>query len=386
MFGRRMKLFKLLGFEVRVDLSWTIIAILVVWSLSVGLFPYWFAGLSRETYWWMGIAGALGLFASIVVHEFSHSLVANRLGIPMKGITLFIFGGVAEMGDEPPSPRSEFLMSIAGPICSILLAGGFFWLFKMGVWSSMPVAFSGTAAYLAYMNLILAGFNLLPAFPLDGGRILRSILWRFKQDLLWATRIASYMGSGFGIFLILAGVFYVFGGNFIGGMWWFLIGMFLMGAAKASYKQVLTRKALEGEHVRRFMKEDPVTVNPSISVQRLLEEYVYRYHYKLFPVVEDTSRLVGCVTTKEIKDVAPEERNQKCVGDIAVPCTPENSISAEADAMQALALMNRTDASGLLVVDEGRLEGVTSLKDLLGFLSLKMELEGSPVLKKRASW
>ncbi len=375
MFGKRVRLFKLFGFEVRVDLSWTILAVLIVWSLSVGLFPHYLKGLSEETYWMMGVVGALGLFFSIIAHEFTHSIVARRLGMQMKGITLFIFGGVAEMGDEPPSAKAEFFMSIAGPIASILLAGLFYVVYLFGLREEGPVALRGIVGYLAYINLILAAFNLMPAFPLDGGRVLRSVLWAVKGNLRWATRIAAGVGSFFGILLIIAGVFYVLRGNFIGGMWWFLIGWFVQSAAKGSYKQVLVRRSLEGERVRRFMKSDPVTVNPSISVQRLVEEYVYRYHYKLFPVVEEPSRLVGCVTTKEVKSVPPDERARRLVSDIVSPCTADNSIPPDADAVQALGLMNRTGASRLLVVEGGRLVGVISLKDLLRFLSLKIELE-----------
>ena len=269
MFGNRIKLFKLLGFEVRVDWSWIIIAVLIAWSLSKGLFPSYYKNLSTQTYWWMGIIGALGLFLSIIVHEFSHSLVARRYGLPMKGITLFIFGGVAEMEDEPPSAKVEFMMAIAGPLSSILIALIFYGIHAAGKQAGLAEPINGVVGYLAWINAILAGFNLLPAFPLDGGRVLRSILWGVKKNLRWATYISSRIGSGFGILLIVLGVIQVFRGNFIGGMWWFLIGMFLQGAAKASYQQLLTRRALEGEPISRFMKSDAVTVPPSSRLKAL---------------------------------------------------------------------------------------------------------------------
>jgi Zn-dependent protease/CBS domain-containing protein len=374
-FGKSIKLFKLFGFEVKIDLSWTIIVVLIVWSLSLGVFPNMYEGLSTRTYWIMGVAGAIGLFLSIILHEFSHSLVAKKQGLPMKGITLFIFGGVAEMGEEPPSPKAEFLMSVAGPISSVLIAGVFYGVFHLGVKGGWPEALNGTMGYIAFINLILAGFNLIPAFPLDGGRILRSGLWAYKGNLRWATRIASAIGSGFGIFLIVMGVFQVLAGNFVGGMWWFLIGMFVQGAAKSSYKQVLVRRALEGEPVRRFMKTDPVTVQPSVSVQELVEGYIYEHHHKLFPVVEDTNKLVGCVTTKEVKGIPREEWAEKRVGDVMVSCSPENTVEPDVDAMKALSLMHRTGAGRLVVVDADRLEGILTLKDLTNFLSMKIELE-----------
>ena len=221
MFGRRVRLFKLLGFEVRIDLSWIVIAVLVTWSLADGLFPYLYPRLVKKVYWEMGVAGALGLFASIVFHEFCHSLVARKFGMAMKGITLFIFGGVAEMGEEPPTARAEFLMAAAGPLSSFFLSGVFYFIFQAGLSGDWPEPVNGVLRYLYGINALLAVFNLLPAFPLDGGRILRSILWGTKQDLQWATRISAGIGSGFGIVLIVLGIFRVLGGD-IYGVWLFL--------------------------------------------------------------------------------------------------------------------------------------------------------------------
>jgi Zn-dependent protease/CBS domain-containing protein len=375
MFGNRIKLFKLLGFEVRVDWSWIIIAILIAWSLSKGLFPSYYKNLSPQTYWWMGIIGAAGLFLSIIAHEFSHSLVARKYGLPMKGITLFIFGGVAEMEDEPPSAKVEFMMAIAGPLCSILIALIFYGIHAAGKQAGLAQPINGVVGYLGWINGILAVFNLLPAFPLDGGRVLRSILWGVKKNLRWATYVSSRIGSGFGILLIVLGVIQVFRGNFVGGMWWFLIGMFLQGAAKASYQQLLTRRALEGESVRRFMKTDAITVPPSISLDELVEDYVYKYHFKMFPVVEDHDRLLGCVTTRQITEIPKAEWGRRMVGDVASQCTSENTIEPQADAMKALSIMKQTGASRLMVVERGRLVGIIALKDLLELLSLKVELE-----------
>ena len=374
MFGKQVKVFKLFGFEVSIDLSWIIIAILIVWSLSKGLFPFHYKGLSVGTYWIMGIVGALGLFLSIIFHELSHSLVARKYGMAMKGITLFIFGGVAEMDDEPPNARSEFVMAIAGPISSIVMGFVFFIIFSMGKIDGWSNAVVGVMGYLFTINFILAAFNLLPAFPLDGGRMLRSILWGWKKDLRWATRISSGIGVGFGVLLILMGVFNVLFGNFISGMWWFLIGIFVQSAAKGSYQQLLTRRALEGEPIRRFMEQHPLTVSPSIPVEALVEDYIYRYHYKMFPVV-DGDRLVGCVTTREIKEIPREEWKQKTTGDIAVPCSQENTIGPDEDAVKAISIMNQTGASRLMVTENGRLVGIIALKDMLQFLSLKIELE-----------
>lgn len=374
MFGKTVKLFKLLGFEVKIDWSWLIIAGLVTWSLAAGLFPYLYHGLSKETYWFMGVVGAAGLFLSIIVHEFCHSIVARRFGMSMKGITLFIFGGVAEMGDEPPSAKAEFTMAIVGPLSSFVIAAFFYAVYRLGLSSHWSTPVNGVTYYLAYINLILAVFNLLPAFPLDGGRVLRSILWGMKDNLRWATKVSSSIGSAFGIALIILGILQVIGGNFIGGLWMFLIGMFLKGAAQMSYQQLLVRKSLEGEPVSRFMNPHPVTVPPSLTVDRLVEDYVYKYHYKMFPVMEG-DRLIGCITTKQVKELPREEWSRETIGHLADQCSPENTIAPQTDAVKALAAMNQTGFTRLMVVDQGRLVGLVSLKDLLDFFSLKVELE-----------
>ncbi len=377
MFGRRIPLFRLFGFSVGIDLSWFIIVVLITWTLAEGMFaPGPFAdalglgALPAVARWTMGVVGALGLFASIVLHELAHSLVARRYGMQMKGITLFIFGGVAEMGEEPPNPEAELLVAIAGPLASIVIGSGLL-LLCLVPW---PPAVQAVMIYTGFINLALVAFNVLPAFPLDGGRVLRSILWAWKNDLRWATRVTSRLGSWFGGALIVLAVFSLLRGNVLGGIWWFLLGMFLRSAAQMSYRQLIVRRALEGEPVQRFMVTDPQTVGPDISLEQLVEEHVYRQHFKMFPVVSD-GRLLGCITTREIRQVPREQWAATIVGDVAEPCSAENTIEPEADATVALARMSRSGVSRLMVVDEGNLVGVITLKDLLGFISLKVELE-----------
>ena len=376
MLGRRIKLFELFGFEIRIDLSWVIIAVLVAWSLAVGFFPFRYRNLTVQTYWVMGVVGAIGFFLSVIFHEIFHSLVARRFGIPMKGITLFIFGGVSEMGEEPSSAKAEFLVAAVGPLSSIAVALACYGIYLLGTGGGWPLSIGGVILYLAYINSLLAAFNLLPAFPLDGGRMLRAALWALKKNLRWATRIASGIGSGFALLLMFFGVFqFFFTQNLIGGIWSFLIGVFLNGAARTSYQQVLIRKTLEGEQVRRFMKVDPLTVPPSASVRQLVEDYIYKYHFKMFPVTEGSEKLIGCVTTKQLDKVPREEWDHKTVRDLATQCSPENTIEPQADAIKALSLMARTGSSRLIVIEGNRMVGVITLKDMLKFLSLKLELE-----------
>jgi Zn-dependent protease/CBS domain-containing protein len=373
-FERKIPLFSLFGFKVGIDITWFILAVLVIWSLATGLFPAYFEGFSKAVYWWMGIAGAIGLFFSIVFHEFCHSLVARKFGLSMKGITLFLFGGVAEMSEEPASAAAEFWMASAGPASSVLLAVILFVIHAIaGPVLAEPV--KAVIIYLAWLNIILAIFNLIPAFPLDGGRILRSILWKIKGNLRWATRISSQLGSAFGIFLIVLGVISFIGGNFIGGLWYGLIGLFIRGASQSSYQQMLVSSALKGEPVRRFMKTDVVTVPPDISVAELVQDYFYKHHYKMFPVSQN-DLLAGCVTTKQVKDLPREQWTNHSVADIAQSCTKNNTVGPDTDSLKALSLMNRTGNSRLMVVNNnGRLEGIISLKDMLKFLSLKLDLE-----------
>ncbi|HUB83719.1 MAG TPA: site-2 protease family protein [Bryobacteraceae bacterium] len=377
MFGKQVTLFKLFGFEVRVDASWLFLAFLITWTLAVGYFPYRYHGLPTLDYWWMGVACAIGLFASIVVHELSHSLVARQHNLPMKGITLFIFGGVAEMSDEPADAKTEFLMAIAGPIASIVIGCVLYLVYAAGrnTWST-PVA--GVIGYLAWLNLVLAAFNLVPAFPLDGGRVLRSALWYWKGNLAWSTKIASSIGSGFGILLMVLAVWQLFSGNFVGAMWWFLIGLFLRGAAESSYRQLMMRQALTGEPVSRLMSSTPVTVTPDTSIEHLVEDYIYKKHYKMFPVVsEGSERLAGCVTTSDVKRIPRGEWPAHRVQELVHPCSDDNTVSSDTDAVKALAKISKSGQSRLMVVDHDRLVGVISLKDLMAFLAAKLDLEGN---------
>lgn len=374
MFSRRFQVFRAFGIPIYLDLSWFVVALLISWTLAENVFPNSLPGQSAGTYWSLGVAATLGLFASIVVHELAHALVAQRFNVPIRGITLFIFGGVAEMEEEPPSARAEFMVAIAGPIASVVVGIVFFGLAAL----AQDVESGATVlSFLAGLNMILMVFNMVPDFPLDGGRVLRSILWQLRKDLPWATRVTSTIGSAFGVVLIALGLYRaLFGGDLIGGLWSFMIGVFLRNAAQMSYRQVIIRRALEGEPVARFMITNPITVSRAIPITDLVRDYIYTHHFKMFPVVED-GRLLGCVSTRRIKQLPQSEWDRQSVGSIVEPCSPDNTISPDADAMHALAKMNKSGASRLMVVSDDQLVGILALKDLLKFLALKVELEGS---------
>ncbi len=387
MLGRRFTLFRIFGIDIGIDLSWLILFLLVTWSLAFGMFPFTFEGLAVRTYWWMGIAGALGLFVSILFHELCHALVAKRNSLRIRGITLFIFGGVAEMAEEPQRPGVELRMAIAGPLGSVTLGALLWGLALLAASEAWPVPLRGVIGYLAGINLIVAAFNMLPAFPLDGGRVLRAALWAYKRDLRWATRIASFLGSAFGLLLSTLGVVLVLTGDFVGGIWYFIIGMFLHNASQASYQSVLLRHRLSGVPITRFMRTDVVTVPPHLTLAAAVEDYFYRHDHKLFPVVEN-GQLVGCITPRQVRQVPREQWALRRVGDVASGCSPDTMISTDVDVADALAAMNRAQVSRLMVVQNGQLLGILTLKDLLNYLAVRMELEGDDAegVGLRPSW
>lgn len=338
--------------------------------MAAHAFPQFYDGLETATYWWMGLTGAVGLFVCVLLHELGHAFIARKFGVEMKGITLFIFGGVAEMGGEPPNAKAEFFVAIAGPVVTAVLVG----LLLLGNMAPLPTPIAGVISYLAVLNMVLLGFNAIPAFPLDGGRVLRAILWQIKGSLRWATNLSSQIGSGFGLALILIGVLLLLTGNIVGAIWWALIGMFLRGAAKMSYQQVLIRQVLEGEPVQRFMTGNPVTVPPSTTLDQFVEDYVYQHHFKLFPITEG-EQLIGCITTRQVRQVPRDKWSDTTVKDAAESCDAQMTLKPNDDAMQALGMMNRNRVSRAMVVEDDRLVGVISLKDLMEYLSLKLELE-----------
>ena len=372
---RGFHLFTLFGFEVKLDLSWLLLALLISWSLGAGWFPARYPELASHIYAWMGVAVAIGVFFSIVFHEFSHSIVARYFGMPIRGITLFIFGGVAEMESEPPDPKAEFLMAIAGPISSFLLAALLWAVASIALAAAWPQAAVGVLSTLAVINLTVAVFNLAPAFPLDGGRVLRAALWHWRRDLHEATFVSSRIGRGFGTALMILGVVAFIGGNLIGGMWWFLIGIFVRGAASSSYRQLVLKDMVEGQPVRHFMRSDPVTVSPSISIAEWVEDYVYKHHYKMYPVL-DGPQLLGCVTVDSLQGIRREDWSSTTVADLMEDRSESNTVDADTDTMELLkSILQPGQRSRFMVVEHDRLVGIIALKDLLELISLKLQIE-----------
>jgi Zn-dependent protease/CBS domain-containing protein len=375
MFGHRMRLFRLFGIPLSVDASWLIVAALVTLTLHER-FHIVQPSLPNPDLWLMAVVAALCFFACIVLHEFGHALAGRAQGIPFRGITLFLFGGVAELNGEPPSAKSEFIMAAAGPLVSLVLGVAFWVLAELGQQSGWPAQVWLVLDYLGLINLTVLVFNLVPAFPLDGGRILRSVLWGWTGNLRKATRWAAALGRGFGWLLIALGVMSFFAGDWVSGVWLGLIGMFLANAAQASYQQVVIRQALQGEPVARFMNTQPIVVPPTTDLRSWVEDYVYRHNRKAFPVASD-GHLEGIVTTQALARFPREEWDRHTVAEAMQSELNGLRVAPQTDALDALERMQRSGSSRLLVMDGDRLVGIISLKDLLRFLNLKLELEPS---------
>ncbi len=371
MFGRSITLFRVLGFPIRLNASWLVLAVLVSWSLAQGYFPQVLPGRDADVYWSLGIVGMAGLVVSLVLHELSHASVARLRGIEIAGITLFIFGGVAEMRSEPPTPRIEAEIAAAGPIMSFALAGLFALLAGIGEGTG---ALGALFDYLASLNLILAVFNLLPGFPLDGGRLLRAALWAKSGDLLAATRRAATVGQGIGWLFITLGAALVLTGGGITGLWWVLIGLFLNGAAKQSYEQLVVHSTFAAMPVERLLSRPPVVVEADLPLDRFVEDFAYRHHFSLFPVV-DRGRLVGTIRTRRVAEVPREAWPLHPVGELVQPLAAADVVRPRESVETALRRMQRNGRPQILVADDGRLLGVLTLHDLLEHLAIRRMLD-----------
>ncbi len=374
MFKFKIHILKLLGFDIYIDASWIIIFSLILWSLAKGLFVHYYPDLPELIRWGMGFVSAIGLFVSIIFHELSHSLVAKKFGLKIESITLFVFGGVAQMKEEPPNAKAEFFIAIAGPIFSLFLSFCFGVLFVLAQNMHLPEPLIGILGYLGAVNLVLALFNLMPAFPTDGGRILRALLWWRYKDIYKATYIASRTGMVFAFLFISLGFFSIIGGNTIGGLWWIVIGYFLFNAANLSFQKCYIDQIFKSRKVKEFMNENPITVTSSITLNELITNYIYRFHFKMFPVTQN-GNLLGTISTNEIKEVPFERRNETVVAEVMKKITTQTSANPEEKVADVLSKMNASGISRFPVVKGDKLAGIISLKDLLSFISLKIELE-----------
>jgi Zn-dependent protease/CBS domain-containing protein len=381
------RLFRIRGIDIGVHYTWLFIFILISWTLAQGLFPQQHPGWSAPTYWVMGIFTALCLFISVLLHELAHSLVAQARGMKVGSITLFIFGGVSNLEEEPEKPRTEFAMAVVGPLTSLVL-GFILWGLAMAL-AGTPVSFMGlirldsplasVIGYLGWINITLAIFNMIPGFPLDGGRVLRSIIWGSSGSLAKATNAAAMVGRLFGWAFILVGILMIFGialpvigGGLFGGLWIVFIGWFLSSAADASRKDVTLREHLGGIKVRDVMNTQPGGIGPETTVEQVVGNIFQRLHGRAVPVCRD-DRLLGIVTIDDLKKVSREQWATTPVERIMTR-EPLYTVAPEDGVYNAFKMIAQHAINQVLVTLDGKCIGMLSRADIITHLQLSQEL------------
>ncbi|AFU60016.1 putative zinc metalloprotease [Candidatus Nitrososphaera gargensis Ga9.2] len=370
------------GIPVRLHFTMVIAFLLIAWTLAGGLMQVYVPGLTAAQYWLMGAAGAVVLFFSVFLHELMHSIVAMRYGIKVRQITLFIFGGVSEITEETRDFRKEFNIAIAGPVTSFAVASvlaTIWWPISSFITDASPLALpkqmaEGVLLYGAIVNALVGGFNLIPAFPLDGGRVLRAALIRQKRSYDDATRIAARVGVAISYGFMGLGFFIMLAGSFISGIWLLLIGWFLNSGAQSYLVQHELSSALSGVRLRDIMNTRVITVREDIAVDQLLRDYFGAYMKSAFPVVDASGRLLGMVMLKSVTGVADERRQHIRAGDIMIPAGDLAVMAPDRRADEALQQMTRTRVGKVFVCDAGgRLLGLVSKTDIMNVASEREE-------------
>jgi Zn-dependent protease/predicted transcriptional regulator len=362
-----------MGIPITIHYTLWFVFFLIAWSLASGYMPKEYPGLGTTTYWGIGITSAILLFASVLIHELSHSYVAKKNGLRIRRITLFFFGGVSEITEEPHDARLEVRMAAAGPLMSFLIAAilGAVWL--MGKYFRAPIPLTATLQYGAYINALLGLFNLLPAFPVDGGRVLRGSLWKRSGNLLHATRTAGRISEILSWIMIAAGLGEVFFGNFVDGIWIIFLGWFIKSGADMSMKQTILAETLSGVSVESMMTRDVLTVQPDITVQQLVSGYFLTHKHGGYPVIKD-GKILGIVTLQCARSIPKERWATTSINDAMIPCERTITIKPTASASEALNIMTREDVGRILVVKDGRLLGILTRGDLMRTIHTKQEL------------
>lgn len=382
-----LRLGRIFGIEIAINWSLVFVFLLVAWSLALGVFAPMHPTWSPVFTWGIAIIGTIVFFVSLLAHELAHSLVAKAYGIPVRSITLWLFGGVSSISKEPPSPKAEFLMAIVGPLTSIVLgivflglaaisSGGFANLGNLPLLGPVTTL----SLWLGSINILLGIFNMVPGFPLDGGRVLRSIFWAVTKNLNKATQWASWAGQGVAWILILMGIAMifgirvpVFGTGLLGGLWLVLIGWFLHSAAVQSYRQVLVQGALQGVPVGKLMESHVATVTPDLPVSSLVHEYIMGTSERAFPVVQD-NQLVGIVSLEDVRRVPRDDWDLTSVRQIMTPQSQLTTATPDEDANEAMEELASRDVNQVPVVQDGHLVGMLRRSDILRWLQIQTKV------------
>ncbi len=372
MFKNSIKLFKIFGIEIRLDYSWFIIFALFAYLFGFYYFPMILPGESPFVIAGVTIITVLLFFASVLFHEMSHSLVARKRGMPVKKISLFIFGGMAHLEKEAKDPGSEFIMAVAGPMGSFVLAilFGIIWFFSRGI-----TIIEEPFRYLAIINVVLGLFNMIPGFPLDGGRVLRSIIWKVTDSLKRATYIAMISGRVVGFMMVGAGIVFIFMGNFMGGIWFAFIGWFLQSSAYMSYRQTLFEIASKGIKVKDIMKEDVVAVPRDVTLNEIIDNYFMKYRYGRFPVIDsqENQKFIGIISIHDVKSFSSEERDDITAGDVVKTVTDNEIVDANTEVSDAIKKMSQNDLGHLVIMSGDNIQGIITKSDVLKFMKFQTE-------------
>src|SRR5258708_5966653 len=368
-----LRIGRIRGIDIAIHWSWLIVLVLLTWSFATNFFPSYFPGWSPSSYWIIAFVSALLLFVSVLVHELAHSFVAQSQGIPVHDITLFVFGGVSNITKEPTSARNEFTLAVVGPLASAVL-GGIAGLLQ-GVSGGLPSEIQGVLFALAYYNVTLAVFNILPGFPLDGGRVLRAAVWGATGDFRKATRVATTVGHGVGYLFIFAGLLLALNGTFFSGIWLLFIGWFLNNGADMSLRQGGLEASVGDARGKAVMRPSPADVSVDSTLLDIVDEYILGRNLRGLPVVSTGDRLVGMITLDEVRAIPRDAWARTTVGEAMIPIDRLAIPRPDESVLDALRDLANDCVDQLPVVDGGRLVGILSRADVIRFIQSRREVK-----------
>jgi len=375
--NENLSLGRIAGIHVGLNWSLLVVAALIAWSLATGILPSAAPGETSGAYWTAGVVSAFVFLASLLAHELAHSVVAMRRGVRVEGITLWLFGGVSRFSSDTSSPGTQALITFVGPLTSLVLGAVFFVASVVVGGGAHPGLLPATLSWLGYINITLGVFNLVPAFPLDGGRLLQSLIWLRTGDRQRATRIAARIGMGFAYLLIAYGLAtFVFAGSLIGGVWSVFLGWFLLSAARAEETGGMIRQALSGISVREVMTPNPEQAPDDISVEDALHGYVLASRHSTFPTHDAGGRLSGLLTMAALKNVEPEARATTLVKQVTCPLANVSTAGPADPVTNLLGVAEGCSEGRTLVVDGGRLVGIVSPSDINRLLQRSLSGRG----------